>query len=234
MCGWCDEEVESVQEGGKQRTRSLLELQNLLDSQIAATGGQDHAGKGAMTTRRGEGRNGGFRSSSSTVEKEGNEGLIDDEQGALVERYDESEQEEAVAEETNRLLRRQRLLRESGALTSPSTWHAGAINGSVGGPGLEADKERDKERDKRTLFVGNLPAGPPLERIRKTLLKLVKPFGAVETMRFRSFAVDTEAKVVLHPPSPATLSTACVACVWCAGAGAGAGAGAVRVRGGCV
>jgi hypothetical protein len=199
-----------VQEGGR-RARSLLELQNLLDSQIAATGGRDHAGKRALTTRRGEGQNGGDRSSSSssTVEKEGDQGRHDDEQAALVKRYDESEQEDAGAEETNRLRRRQRLLRESGALTSPSTWSAGTINGSVGAPDLESDKERDK----RTLFVGNLPAGPPLERIRKTLLKLVKPFGAVDTMRFRSFAVDTEAKVVLHPHSPALLPTACVACV---------------------
>jgi len=48
---------------------------------------------------------------------------------------------------------------------------------------------RDKVIDRRTLFVGNLPIGPPLHRIRSALLRVFKHYGKIESMRFRSFAV---------------------------------------------
>mmetsp|Transcript_28301 Transcript_28301/g.91596 ORF Transcript_28301/g.91596 Transcript_28301/m.91596 type:complete len:352 (+) Transcript_28301:283-1338(+) len=49
---------------------------------------------------------------------------------------------------------------------------------------------RDKIKDRRTLFIGNLPIGPPLHRIRSSLLRVLKQYGKVESMRFRSFAVS--------------------------------------------
>ena len=60
-------------------------------------------------------------------------------------------------------------------------------------------------RDKRTLFVGNVPAGPPLQRVKLALLRLVKPFGSVETLRFRSFAVDLDARLSVGGASCASV-----------------------------
>jgi hypothetical protein len=57
-----------------------------------------------------------------------------------------------------------------------------------------ANATADADRDRRTLFIGNVPAGPPERRLRSALLHLLRPFGGVESLRFRSFAVDCDAR----------------------------------------
>ena len=152
------------------RKRKFLELQSLIDRQIAATDPRREAGTGGGSTPKRTGQSEGDLSSSSALETPGRGA---DERAAWAEEDTGSAQEDAGAEATKRMLRRQRLLRESGVLAGPSIQGAGARNGSVAGPG--PTQKADAERDKRTLFVGNLPAGPPLERMRKLILKLIKP-----------------------------------------------------------
>ncbi|KAJ1476344.1 hypothetical protein T484DRAFT_1825216 [Baffinella frigidus] len=51
----------------------------------------------------------------------------------------------------------------------------------------EANSTRtEPERDRRTIFVGNVPAGPPQHRVKKALHKMFDQFGQIESLRFRS------------------------------------------------
>ena len=114
------------------RKRKLQELQSLIDSQIAATDPQHDAGKDGRSTRKRTGQREEDQSSSSAVEEEPRRGA--DEQEARAEEDSASVQEDTGADATKRMLRRQRLLRESGVLASPSAQGAAASNDGVGGP----------------------------------------------------------------------------------------------------
>ena len=84
------------------------------------------------STRKRTGQREEDQSSSSAVEEEPRRGA--DEQEARAEEDSASVQEDTGAEATKRMLRRQRLLRESGVLASPSAQGAAASNDGVGGP----------------------------------------------------------------------------------------------------
>ncbi|KAG7927590.1 hypothetical protein KL925_001948 [Ogataea polymorpha] len=61
----------------------------------------------------------------------------------------------------------------------------------------------EKEKNKRTIFIGNLPTAiMASKKSTKELKALFKPFGKIESMRFRSFAVQSnlprKAAYILH------------------------------------
>jgi hypothetical protein len=50
---------------------------------------------------------------------------------------------------------------------------------------------RDAERDRRTVFVGGVPCAPQHHRTRSALMSLFRRHGSVESVRFRSFSVQS-------------------------------------------